>query len=429
MELKDMPERPKVEDYVKEARCLLEAFRSGKPDAVRFVRRYHPGLPGRPDTNDRNPLTDAAVKKTRLSLAQAREILARAHQFESWKLFVKHIEALNSPHSQTAQFEAAVDAIIQGDLRSLKQLLKRNPALVQTRSNRIHHATLLHYVSANGVEDYHQKTPKNVVEITRVLLKAGAKVDADLQYTGSLRKRYPERMGSTTLGLAATSYHPAKAGVQLELLELLIKAGASVNGLRGGWNPLIAALHNGRGMAAEFLAKRGATLDLEGAAGTGRLAELKKFLGPDQQLKGGATRKQLESGFAWACEYGHTKIVQYLLECGYDPNTRAPHHGQTGLHWAGYGGHSDTVKVLLANGADVNSRDSSFQGTPLGWAIYGWANRPPEFMKNRYMQAMTKLRASGGEVKWTWLEQALSREQLQKLRAKKNLTRALGLSD
>jgi hypothetical protein len=28
-----------------------------------------------------------------------------------------------------------------------------------------------HYVSANGVEDYRQKTPQNIVEIARVLLR------------------------------------------------------------------------------------------------------------------------------------------------------------------------------------------------------------------------------------------------------------------
>jgi hypothetical protein len=36
----------------------------------------------------------------------------------------------------------------------------------------------LHYCSANGVEGYRQKTPKNIVEITRILLEAGAEVDA-----------------------------------------------------------------------------------------------------------------------------------------------------------------------------------------------------------------------------------------------------------
>src|SRR5438034_3294764 len=55
---------------------------------------------------------------------------------------------------------------------------------------------------------------------------------------------------TTLFRSAATSYHPAKTGVQLELLDELLKAGACVDGAPGGWNPLVAALHNGRGEAA-----------------------------------------------------------------------------------------------------------------------------------------------------------------------------------
>jgi hypothetical protein len=62
----------------------------------------------------------------------------------------------------------------------------------------------LHYVAANGVEGYRQKTPKNAVKVAEILLNAGAEVGADFDY-GSLRRAYPERAGSTPLGLVATS--------------------------------------------------------------------------------------------------------------------------------------------------------------------------------------------------------------------------------
>ena len=84
------------------------------------------------------------------------------------------------------------------------------------------------------------------MEVTKILLEAGAEVDAEND---------PGR--GTTLGLVATSVHPLIAGVQLALLEALLDAGASVDGAPGGWNPLVAALHNGRGQAAAFLASRG----------------------------------------------------------------------------------------------------------------------------------------------------------------------------
>jgi hypothetical protein len=75
----------------------------------------------------------------------------------------------------------------------------------------------LHYCSANGVEGYRQKTPKNIVEITRILLEAGAEVDARADVYGG---------DSTTLGLAATSVHPEKTGVQEELMQVLLDHGA-----------------------------------------------------------------------------------------------------------------------------------------------------------------------------------------------------------
>src|SRR5262249_46354124 len=104
-----------------------------------------------------------------------------------------------------AEFEAAVDAVISGDADTLRRMLAANPELVRERSQREHHATLLHYVGANGVEDERQRTPRNIVEIARILLDAGADIHSIADMYG----------GSDTFGLAATSCHPIDAGVQI----------------------------------------------------------------------------------------------------------------------------------------------------------------------------------------------------------------------
>ena len=88
-------------------------------------------------------------------------------------------------------FEIAVDAVVGGDASVLARLLGQRPELVRERSSRAHHASLLHYVGANGVEQDRQKTPRNVVEIARLLLTAGAEVDAEADLYGG---------GVTTLG-------------------------------------------------------------------------------------------------------------------------------------------------------------------------------------------------------------------------------------
>src|SRR5919206_4396138 len=109
-------------------------------------------------------------------------------------------------------FEAAADAVVSGDIAALQRMLRADPDLVRARSERKHHATLLHYVGANGVEDERQRTPKNIVEVARVLLDAGA----DIHAMADIYR------GSDTFGLAATSCHPRDAGVQIPLLEFLI---------------------------------------------------------------------------------------------------------------------------------------------------------------------------------------------------------------
>lgn len=86
-------------------------------------------------------------------------------------------------------------------------------ARAHARSTREHRATLLHDVAANGAENYRQKTPANIVPIAETILKAGAEADAVADmYCG----------GATTLGLAATSIHPLKAGVQTALKRHLV---------------------------------------------------------------------------------------------------------------------------------------------------------------------------------------------------------------
>src|SRR5258708_169913 len=83
---------------------------------------------------------------------------------------------------------------------------------------------------------------------------------------------------------------------------------------------------NGSGEAAEFLARRGARLDLEGAAGVGRLDVVKTFFDEAGRLKSRATRKQMTSGFAWACQFGRTSVVDFLLRSGIAVDTKLRHN-------------------------------------------------------------------------------------------------------
>jgi len=402
MDAKQLPARPSLEQYRKQAKDLFKARKTA--ESARRFKKWHPRL---------TKLTEVEITDAELSLADAQWVIAREHAFESWPKFVKHIQEVVRANSPVSKFEMAADAIVTGDVMALKRLLREHPELVRARSTREHAAPLIHYVAANGVENFRQKTPKNIVEITRMLLDAGAEVDATTQAYGK---------AATALGLAATSYHPAKAGVQLELLDELLKAGACVDGAPGGWNSLVAALHNGRGDAAVFLANRGARLDLEGAAGTGRIDVLPRYLGEDGLLKEGATKQQLNHGFIWACEYGQTNAVKFLLDRKFKPDWKFM-HGETGLHWACYGGHAEIVDLLLKTDAPVNAKDQTHAGTPLSWAVYGWGNPAPEFKNAQYYDVVERLIHAGATVDWEWIE---SSSLASKVRADSRMTAVLG---
>jgi hypothetical protein len=320
-------------------------------------------------------------------LADAQFFLAREHGFLSWPKFAEQVRALENAQSPVANFEAAVDAIVAGDEVALGALLGNDPALAKARSLREHHSMLLHYCSANGVEDFRQRTPENIVAIARMLLDAGADVNAESEAYGG---------GSTTLMLAATSEPPERAGVQIPLMELLLDRGAVMD--RGRSSDVVVCLRNGRARAAELLAGKGARLDLEGAAGVGALDTVKAFFAEDGKVRASATEKQLADGFGWACEFGRLDVVEYLLQHGVRADTTLHADFVTPLHWAALGGHLEIVKKLLARGADVNAREKGYGGTPVGWAVYGYGHCADEEDGRRYYAVVDVLVAAGAEI-------------------------------
>jgi hypothetical protein len=403
MDSKELPARPSLEQYKKRAKDLLKSAESGDREALQLtlqrIKRDHPQFGRLVELQD-----------AKLTLADAQLVIAREYGFESWPNFAQHIEGLTRQNSPVSKFESAVDAIVAGDLAKLDQLLRENPGLVRERSTFLHHATLLNYVGANGVENYRQKTPKNAVQVAEVLLRAGADINAVADIYG----------GSDTLGLAATSVYPLLAGVQNALIDLLLEHGANLNSER----LVNGCLANGRGQAAEHLAKRGAPLDLEGAAGVGRLDLVKAFFKKDGSLRTNATHKQMECGFAWACQYGRTKVVAFLLGLGVKVD--AMPHGITGLHWAAYTARVDIVKMLLARKAPVDLRDGRHRGTPLGWAFYAWGESSPEPEPDPYYEVVALLVAAGARVNSALPGDPGRRELLmKKMRADVRMTAAL----
>ncbi|MFN0100965.1 MAG: ankyrin repeat domain-containing protein [Bryobacteraceae bacterium] len=369
-----------LNDYHQQAKELLEAHRAADPTAIQLFHEKHPRfldekIPWLPKR-----IPDSETQNATLTMEDAHLAIARWYDFQDWSALAEFADAVSNSQSEIFQFETAVEAVVSGDVPTLRMLLDENTELVRSRSTRIthfdppiHRATLLHYIAANGVEGHRQKTPKNAVAVAKCLLTGGAEVDA-------LADMYGGRC--TTMSLLVSSSHPAAAGVQSALVETLLDFGASIEPHGSGqWqSPLMTALAFGFGGVAELLASRGAQVsELAAAAGLGRLDLA-------TQLLATADPESRHRALVLAAQQGHSEIVALLLDSGEDPNRYNPkgNHGHsTPLHQAALAGHDAVVRLLVERGARLDIEDTIYHGTPLGWAMHSGQTGVAAYLRAR----------------------------------------------
>ena len=351
-----------LEDYCREADALLAGLRAGNQDARWRFKWVHPRYHGKPVEE---------VEEATLDLPDARLVVARDHGFEDWADLARFTEAV-ARGGAALTFEKAVEAVISGDVAGLRTFLDENPDLVRARSARRHHATLLHYVAANGVEGDRQKTPENAIEVAKILLEAGSEADA-------LADMYDNKC--TTMSMLVSSAHPAARGLQGALAEVLLDHGAALEGPGSEWqSALMTALAFGYLDTAQTLARRGARVDsLAAAAGLGRLDDAARLL---PAADGHARQVAL----ALAAQHGHADVVRLLLDAGEDPNRYNPegyHSHSTPLHQAALVNQADVVRLLVERGARLDIKDTLYGGTPLDWAVHGEQTAIAEYLRLR----------------------------------------------
>jgi ankyrin repeat protein len=346
-----LPSRPSIEQYRKLAKDLVKACKSGAAAVAAWADRWMASLLA--GSNRRG--IDRAAKQVeefalrtltreerRCVLADAQFVLARSHGFLSWGAFVEHLEALAHGNTEAAAFESAADAIVRGDEQTLQHLLRQHPDLIRARSAREHRATLLHYVSANGVENYRQKSPPNAAHITQLLLAAGADVEAEADVYGG---------GCTALGLVATSSPPRAARVQIAVIDVLLEHGAQIehpNLAGNNHGAVYACLANGCPEAAQYLAERGARLNIVGAAGIGRRDVVEPlFDETDPETR--------ELALRYAAGFGQLEVTRFLLDSGIPADAHSG-DGETALFYAILGDHVEAVRLLLERGAQPGVR-------------------------------------------------------------------------
>ena len=355
-----------LSDYVKQAHALLAGWRARDETAIRLLKSKHPKFLDASVPWLERPMSREEVLATSIDTDDTKLAVARWYDFYDWSALEDYVDAVGRP-GPVRHFERAVEAVIGGDAATLSQLLRDHPDLVRARSTRVncfdppvHRATLLHYLAANGVEGYRQRSPENAVEIARLLLDAGADPNA-------LQDSYGGQ--NTTMSMLVSSTPPKAAGVQVPLVNVLVDYGATISPSgSGAWtSPLETALVFGMRDAAHALVARGAPVDtLAAAAGLGRADHVLRLL-PS------ADASDRHRALALATQSGQLEVVKILLDAGEDPNRFNPagcHSHATPLHQAIAGGDLEMTKLLVARGAKLDTEDTIFRGTPLGWAAY-----------------------------------------------------------
>ncbi len=357
-----LPYLATLQEYQQRAEALFDAVKSADEAAEWRFKWLHPQFRGKSVTD---------VSAATLDLTDAQVVVAHEYGFESWPDLAAFADAA-SREGPIQRFEAAVEAVTSGDVAALRSMLRENPELASARSTRRHHATLLHYIGANGVEDGRQKTPVNAVEVATILLDAGAEVDA-------LADLYDAKC--TTMSMLVSSCHPANAGLQAALAETLLDYGAELEGPGSAWqSALMTALVFGYLDTAETLARRGAPVNsLAAAAGLGRHEATAQLL----PVADGQSR---HVALALAAQHGHSDVVRLLLDAGEDPSRYNPdgyHSHATPLHHAALSNHADVVRLLVERGARLDMKDTVYQSTPLGWASHGGRREIAEYLRAR----------------------------------------------
>ena len=259
-------------------------------------------------------------------------------------------------------FREAVAAIDAGNVESVEHLITATPALVRERltspgpwlRDKVGKALdgffqrpyLLWFVAEDPVRK--GTLPDNIAAVARTIIDA-ARRESD----GNLQEQL-----DYALSLVSWSWIARERGVQLDLIDVLVDAGADFDGNQNN------ALVNGNFAAAEHLVKRGANLTLAVALCLGWWNDVDRLLPT-------VNDKQKQFAFVLSALHGNAAAMRRMIAAGADVNAPGAlySHG-TPLHHAVSSGSLEAVKVLVEAGANVNAVDTAWNGTPLAWAQY-----------------------------------------------------------
>jgi len=285
-------------------------------------------------------------------------------------------------------FREAVTAIDAGDTAALERLISKHPRLLRDRLDNpgawlrdlvggaldgfFQQPYLLWFVAEDPVRN--GTLPRNIAQVTRTIIQAAERVGVE---------SLPEQL-DYALRLVSWSWIARDCGAQIELIDMLVDAGASPDG-----NPE-NALVNGNFAAAEHLVQRGATLTLATALLLGRWDDVTR-------LAGAASARDRQFGLVLAAHSGRPDALRRVIDLGIELNSPSPdlYSHATALHHAVGSGSLEAVKVLVEAGANLSTRDTAWNGTPLGWAEHYRSEHQRDKRGRQYAEIAAYLRRKG----------------------------------
>ena len=326
MDPKPLPARPSLEQYKKQAKELLKAYRSADVETIRRVKRNHPRF---------EKLSEPGFEISKFALADAQLVIAREHGFESWPKFAQGIEVINSEAAAVANPLAAFieAAIWHGTLEAAEAILAAHPEIARSS---IHVAAILGDDAA--VRRFIADDPRNAT-------KKEAPYDGDALVYLCLSKYL--RLDET------------RSEAFLRAATALLDAGADPNTgftAKDEYGDFETALYGAAGVAhhaelTRLLLERGADANdnetFYHAPETYDNAALKVL------VESGKMRADLLAGMLLRkADWHDYEGIKYLLEHGADPNLMTM-WGYTALHQALRRDNAlKNIELMLEHGAD-----------------------------------------------------------------------------
>ncbi|HEY2392722.1 MAG TPA: ankyrin repeat domain-containing protein [Candidatus Angelobacter sp.] len=372
MDVKQLPARPSLEQYKKQAKDLLKAYRAADVETIRRVKKNHPRF---------EKLSEPGFEITKFALADAQLVIAREYGFESWPKFAKHLQAVARASAfasgafggSTLALENPAAAFIEnairfGTLERAEQILAAYPEIAQSS---IHVAAVLgdevtvrRFIAENAANATAKAAPFDgdalvylcfskylrldkkrsgaFLRAATALLDAGANPNTGFMSAGD----YPD-FESALYGAAAVASHP-------ELTRLLLERGADPNDNETPYH----APESYDNAALRVLVESGKLTANSLAMMLVRKADIHDYAGMKYLLEHGADPNR---GTMWRMTPLHQtlrrdndiKNIDAMLDHGGDPSIHSDLEGRSGISLAARRGRSDALTSFQQRGISI----------------------------------------------------------------------------